>query len=294
MTVLDVKTVALHRLGKEDGAQMIRDMPGCFGDFKLAQMYWELVERRAAHFLHVATASAVEQSVSWKQKLTTCTDHSMTDFASSIQTPFNTQPLPQTFQEERARHAGDLTRWQVGARGFLRSADLGIRAAAMSQYVHASATRLLLEAMLVLGECGLDRFLPEYKAMLSMTKQVLKLSQPTSPTAGFTIDTGVLPAMYVTVLMCRHQTTRRDVIATLRGKPRREGIWDSRLIAELGTWIMTLEEEGALDGFIPELARVRLSKVEVNMHSKVANLKCMRRVAGKDGLEVLETTVQWD
>lgn len=56
-----------------------------------------------------------------------------------------------------------------------------------------------------------------------------------APTANFTFDTTVIPALFYTAIRCRCPTTRRDAIKLLGRNIAREGLWDPdqhRIVAE--------------------------------------------------------------
>lgn len=63
---------------------------------------------------------------------------------------------------------------------------------------------------------------------------------------SFSADLGIVPPLYLVATKCRDATTRRQAIQLLMSSARREGMWDSELIARIGIWIMQIEEEGAV------------------------------------------------
>jgi hypothetical protein len=54
-------------------------------------------------------------------------------------------------------------------------------------------------------------------------------------------------------------------------------------MAGIGEWIIEIEEEGLEGGIVPEYARVKLTKVEVEVSTKIARLlECAKRtIEGK-------------
>lgn len=75
--------------------------------------------------------------------------------------------------------------------------------------------------------------------------------------ATFTIDGSIVPSLYVVSIKCRDQGIRRRAIELLLQNPRREGLWDSALIARVGMLSIQVDEEGGLvDGFVPDWARI--------------------------------------
>jgi hypothetical protein len=109
----------------------------------------------------------------------------------------------------------------------------------------------------------------------------------------FCIDVGVVPALDIVIKMCRDREVRREALRLLRSYPRMEGVWDSALIAEIGQWIVGVEEEGMERDFIPEYARVRLTKVEADIPAKRAKLECARKAGREGGLLIQQSTIHW-
>lgn len=110
------------------------------------------------------------------------------------------------------------------------------------------------------SELQFDRFTDLFKDMLELSQVILnndKFADHRYNRASFTIDGGVIGPLYVVATKFRNSTMRRQAINLLLGKPRREGIWDSRVTAIFATTIMQMEEEAMVDGIIPESARVR-------------------------------------
>lgn len=60
---------------------------------------------------------------------------------------------------------------------------------------------------------------------------------------SFSADLGIVPPLFVVATKCREPTVRRQAIQLLMSSSRREGMWDSELIARIGMWIMAIEEE---------------------------------------------------
>lgn len=70
--------------------------------------------------------------------------------------------------------------------------------------------------------------------------------------ASFSANLGIVPPLYVVATKSRDRVLRRQAIQLLRSSARREGMWDSELMARVGTWVMNIEEEGVDD--VPVMA----------------------------------------
>jgi hypothetical protein len=50
-----------------------------------------------------------------------------------------------------------------------------------------------------------------------------------------------------------------------------------------------------VDGYIPESARARISKVAVDVMKKVADVECSKRIPGTDGeVSIMKKRIEWD
>ncbi|KAF7541547.1 hypothetical protein G7Z17_g11934 [Cylindrodendrum hubeiense] len=106
----------------------------------------------------------------------------------------------------------------------------------------------------------------------------------------FSADLGIIAPLFVVATKCRDPVTRRQAIQLLRSSSRRESMWDSEMIAHIGTWVMNLEESetiamneqpqpvsnnGArpIPRTIPEDKRVMIRSVDFDLRARVADLQ---------------------
>ena len=294
MTVVNRKPADLHQCQNEHGAPCLEAMPSVFTTFTEAHRYWSLTMRKTAKFIHKAVTAATSKSSPFSQSLPETDNSSRVAFGSSIQTPFPQDVIPQPLRQEQSKCAAELHRWQEAFRPFRYPPNSAIKPAAISLYSHCLTTQILLASLLHTTECAIDIFLPEFKSIVSLARSFLKQDPPPARQPAFSIDFGILTGLYIVCIMCRDRNTRRDAISILRTHPRREGLWDSSLIAELGIWVSDLEESGAVGEYVPENARVRVVKVDVDASAKTAQVICMRKASAHDANPVFqETTVSW-
>lgn len=104
----------------------------------------------------------------------------------------------------------------------------------------------------------------------------------------FSADLGIVAPLFVVATKCRDPGTRRRAIQLLRSSARREGMWDSEMVANISAWVMNLEESEALamgvesypaDGIsrpipriIPEGKRFTIRSVDFDLRTRVADL----------------------
>lgn len=101
---------------------------------------------------------------------------------------------------------------------------------------------------------------------------------------SFSADMGIVPPLFVVATKCREPWTRRQAIQLLRSSARREGMWDSELAANIGEWIMQVEEHDDQDSPgtvptrpIPEERRIMVKTVDFDLRARFANVRAGTR-----------------
>ena len=62
---------------------------------------------------------------------------------------------------------------------------------------------------------------------------------------GFVFDIGIIPALVIILMLCPDAGLKRDTVGLLRAMmPRREGVWDSRVVAEAGERMLHEDGDG--------------------------------------------------
>ncbi|KAH6892106.1 hypothetical protein B0T10DRAFT_401105 [Thelonectria olida] len=104
----------------------------------------------------------------------------------------------------------------------------------------------------------------------------------------FAADLGVVAPLFVVATKCRDPVTRRQAIRLLQSSARREGMWDSAMVANIATWVMNLEESETIamgtesemgssnkgmPRIIPEEKRVMIRSVDFDLRTRVADLQ---------------------
>ena len=70
-------------------------------------------------------------------------------------------------------------------------------------------------------------------------------------TKGFVFDTAIIPALVIILMLCPDRALKRETHSILRDMvPRREGVWDSRIVAEAGEKLLAEDEDLGLDDMI--------------------------------------------
>ncbi|RDW69859.1 hypothetical protein BP6252_08879 [Coleophoma cylindrospora] len=212
---------------------------------------------------------------------------------SVMHTPFPVDVIPVEALDEQSSHIVEILRWQDAFKPLLSTKHPTTRGRAALLQVNALAAQIVLESAFMKEECLLDKLLPVFQEIVMYAKRFN--SYFTSRLSAFSADVCVGPPLYLTARMCRHGPVRREAIALLRNTRRREGTWDSLVVAEIATWLMEIEEEGMEGDFIPETSRVRVAKANLDEPKEDLLLTCMKRVRRPDGtMDYVKATVNWD
>jgi Fungal specific transcription factor domain/Fungal Zn(2)-Cys(6) binuclear cluster domain len=160
-----------------------------------------------------------------------------------------------------------------------------------AQRSNNSATLALLEIQqfypyIILSTCQttkekyLDSFNATFSRVVSLAENYIE-STNSSPTL-FTLDSGVLPSLYITAVKCRQRETRRRAISLLRESKCQEGMWEGKLIAGFVERIADLEDARAYElsgleaGEIAEEARFCDVALAVTDDPRRGKLICAR------------------
>jgi hypothetical protein len=148
---------------------------------------------------------------------------------------------------------------RAGGRDFYRMS--GLRIVALATYITHLAARM--------PQCGLDRYLHSFQEIVALVKGIMKFweEEGRDPRKG-QIDTGVATSLIVVGLRCRHSATRREAIAMLRSANRREGVWDSSLLAKGADLIRSVEEGDEMVDFMPEERRAAMTGAWVDLQNR--------------------------
>ncbi|KHN95746.1 C6 zinc finger domain protein [Metarhizium album ARSEF 1941] len=123
---------------------------------------------------------------------------------------------------------------------------------------------------------------------------------------SFSADLGIVPPLFVVATKCREPRLRRQAIQLLRSSARREGMWDSELAANIGRWVMQIEEsyadlslewdESALPSEpIPEQRRVMVKSADFDLKARFVELRVGTRAVheGSHDDRVRCTRIAW-
>ncbi len=291
MHFFDQRSGEFHREQSLGGFETIKHMPDSFGDLEEAGIYFSVIMKRIMHFIKWIESKAVVHSHHKQARLV----------ATDIETTFPNRHLnfvlsPRLIELEG--YSGELDRWATAFQPILNRArtpegQLKILPASFLK-LHQKLLFILLGGLKCYHECLFDQFLPEFTEVVAIAESLL-CHPHLAHSAGravFVFDPNIILPLLVVAIKCRNWVIRRKAIELLRANPRREGTWDSSLAAAIGSWHMTLEEEGLQTGdFVPEKSRVRMAGVKQDFEQRTAHLSASQQVDGETVFHKI--TVNW-
>ena len=168
-------------------------------------------------------------------------------------------------------------------------------------YLANKISTIFLQMSVVHSELAWDGFFPHFQEILDRSRQVLERDQQKrhGQQPQFSFELAIVAPIHLTAMKCREPLIRRQAISLLQSYPRREGCWDSLLLAKVDTWIMQVEEEG-IDGlgFIPESSRWRLGEMKSSIKNRSIYVKLIQDSYDIDGqwcwgTDYREAHLQW-
>ncbi|UNI18989.1 hypothetical protein JDV02_005214 [Purpureocillium takamizusanense] len=233
-----------------------------------------------------------------------------------IAKPSPSRVLPASWKQYGLQFRGQLDAWSEAFEPILRSRhDPGLdqleRSAISALKMFQINTNILFMMMFCDTEVHFDGFTPHFKAIVDLGWEVVdadekraavqRCSNPGlchchhNQTKGdfrlgklssrhikpsFSADMGIVPPLFVVATKCREPRVRRQAILLLRSSARREGMWDSELAANIGQWVMEVEEfdemmpPGTMPTRpIPEEKRVMVKTVDFDLRARFADLR---------------------
>jgi hypothetical protein len=257
MSYGDQYTLDEHFRLKEVGASTLENMPTQFANGGEASFYFNLVVRRVVHF-----ACIVEFPRSGSHGV-------LTGVANNYE----------AMHADHQRCMAEADRWMATFRSlFDSSRDPGHKdfSAGSTMRMHFISLYTHLRYALYDNEMICDEYLDLYIEVVELAKGLLE-----GDNSVFSFDLHTVWPLYDVAVNCRDSKVRNEAIRLMAEKPRREGVWDSALAARLCKWIVSLEEEGLVDGFVPEEWRARNAKVKFDFNNRVVLIECEQ--PGKEG-----------
>jgi hypothetical protein len=125
------------------------------------------------------------------------------------------------------------------------------------------------------GDTVYDALAAKFQEIVDLAKLFIEHEKVDndSQRASFTFDDPFILSVYFPILKCRDPVIRRQAIALLESRVRRDGVMDSALMAGIGMVQMNIEEDAAERKYIPEHARIRGIKTTYDMVKRTGCMK---------------------
>jgi hypothetical protein len=296
LTIHDLRPVELHRSVIREGLGASQKIPAIFDGLDEARGYLLVVMRRSYHFL--ATTWPSSQASSYMRDFETLAPgNKIVRTGTNIySTSFN---VSSSIRSEQREFAKDISRWSQAFQPLYqhtRSEEAGFRDHVVSTLlrIHAISTTIVLAGVLFTEETSYDNFLPLFEELLALCTIIVEAYQKKSvgspAETGFYLDLGITSPLYLLVVRCREHSLRAKAIDLLKAW-HVEACWQPNFIAEIGGFLMDVEEDGNENTIIPERSRAVITAVCDKIISdkperngeKQALIQCVQRCGGPDG-----------
>lgn len=284
---LELTSLALNssnpsRYGKfeSDEEAALHIMPPAFTDIKDARLYFELILRRAYHFIREARRAA---HYAKPVLLVSFSDEENPIINGTPDSPELSRMTIDDLVEKQQIHSAENRRWDDAFQHLFRHIQKSVsgshpdRLCATLLKIRSTALSIRLAGTILVSELHYDRYLPEFQRIVSLARPMVE--NPQNFTEGsFCFDQGFIYELALVAFSCRDRSVRREAIELLGLKDWREGSWGSRRVADGARFIMETEEEGIETEYIPESVRARLVRIEVDVERRLAHIQCLRGI----------------
>ncbi|RMZ89631.1 hypothetical protein DV736_g3130, partial [Chaetothyriales sp. CBS 134916] len=144
-------------------------------------------------------------------------------------------PILDELKQQRARYHQNRIRWQEAFQTMLLNNATGLHPRdprCMILDVHNNALGIILSVDFVDPETDFDQFADVFGAPRG----------PARITPSFSLTMGVVSILWLAAARCRSPPIRYKALSLLKSCNRREGMWDSRIAAEIAEKLVAIEE----------------------------------------------------
>jgi Fungal specific transcription factor domain/Fungal Zn(2)-Cys(6) binuclear cluster domain len=206
-------------------------------------------------------------------------------------------------QKIETQHGKILQKWLDGLNLFLKEhpnlEPKDLRGAVMLKILYTSTT-IIKAASLYNHDMEYDKYNSQFAQVITMAESLItsQTAARNKNTPMYSFEMNILPPLHYCSTRCRDPKLRRRALALLEDSPRREGMWDSAMLAAIATYVIEQEEAGLGEitsaEEIPASARIYiLDKVPMLEERKCVIKYCkgVRNPYAK--LDILETLITW-
>jgi hypothetical protein len=163
--------------------------------------------------------------------------------------------------------------------------------------IYFNVATVLLASSLEHTEMLYDEYTALFSEIVTKAHQLIQSSEDPSNSSRFTLDMGTILPLMVTATKCRDRRIRRQAIALLWSKARREGLcYDTITVARLCAWLSSIEGDGVQEDSepIPEAKRYWISYMHLSSEEHWLAVQLTSATTNDNGEHTFrETTFSW-
>jgi Fungal specific transcription factor domain len=174
-----------------------------------------------------------------------------------------------------------------------------IRGALMLKILYTSTT-IIKAASLYNHDLEYDKYITEFERVITLAESLIKtqLISKDKNTPFYSFEMNILPPLHYCSTRCRDPKLRRRALALLEDSPRREGMWDSAMLAAIARYVMEEEEAGlgevSCAKEIPASARICILDKIPALEDKKCVIKYCKGVRNPYAkLDIKEELITW-
>ncbi|PVH73048.1 hypothetical protein DL98DRAFT_59014 [Cadophora sp. DSE1049] len=259
------------------------NMPSQFATVREARMYCDFHVKRALAWQTFNSQRASLADLDWRVDEQGTAKLKIEEFSQRAEAEFEEYRGAREKWYQAFQPVFESSRKDPGSKDFLGASML------MIQYVSSNLMCVPPEEE---SELIFDQYTLQYHTLVELSRELLETFPRTKARkAVFSFDDGFVASLFSAATRCRDRDIRRQAIKLLVGHPRREGLWDSAAAAKVACWLVNLEEEEMLDGFVPESSRLRIEKMDTNLMERKVVVRCSKREDAFQGRYHLDDVV---
>jgi Fungal specific transcription factor domain len=136
-------------------------------------------------------------------------------------------------------------------------------------------------------------FIPHFKEIVSLGRQIVEHPGMKTNSRLFTLDAQVIMPLYAVGWKCPHSATRREAITLLYKTPRREGLWDGVMAGKIARWILEVEEEHVVDGYMQQDMRMGQICLDFDAMTRILHVSGVMPKKGLEEAVVVKADLTW-
>ena len=198
-------------------------------------------------------------------------------------------------------HTALLEKWLSTMNSFLKSNSShldaeALRGAVLLKILYIGASVIIVPS-LYNHDMEYDNYTPKFEQIVTLSESLLK-SRTSTHMPSYSIELGLLPPLHYASCRCRDPVIRRRALSLLTEFPRREGLWDSGMLAAVARWVIEEEERGLGEFWtasdVPADVRISiLDKVPIMGERQCIVQYCLGVRDPYKKLDVMEKLIVW-